>query len=997
MGLIKKLFAFFIIIFAFTGIPVFPQQENASVSLSLNEIDLLIKQTEYDDALRALSAYIKEYPEDLDAAQRRIDRIMNARSYYTRLAGQLLDVMENEPENAEKKLAIINQLETLEKHPSEEHLAFIRQAKAAAEFTYYRAKFRRIMEQGARYAETRNYLEGVDLIKTGFYMYRDEFYEENPASVSGEVTRTVDGLNTSAQEYSDGQKAWSSAYEKFIQAVESGSYQNALREWTSFSASMKRFSVVRNSLAASGLKLQVIFERLKKNNPDLTEASYLSFMRHFSNGSESIPNSGILGIMDCQWTFMMENAKSVLYKTVRQKFSDFLNSAHIKDDDLVSSKTEPQRSFLTEAQNFARLSDDVNNLYSLLENTGYSKREYPGYRKSMQYAQALVPGTNSSLDNLSEYKDALARLSVTDAKDIDGLHTLVSRLEKSAARGADNLSAQWFTDYTKSYESQSATSDVSDGLSDGLLDWTEQNDYYKTINSLLMAGSKSAVASIWNNLADLYASSAREIEAKYQGLYDEATSLAKNHYPAEALESVRKIRADLDSDRRKLVDMQRDLSSQSAVSTGAKDLQNIAITAAIASLDEYERQGRLIERSARQESLLATSAQNRADEVYRSAERNYRNGNYISARDNLQQARELYNEALSRQESETLRSTSDRNLSVLGAQINEAENRIVVTEVRQLKTRAKNDFYAGNFDSAESLLNRAETRWAVTNIEPDEEIVNLKLLVKNALSMKTGREIKPTAPLYPEMSQILSNAHQYFDQGAALIKKGRREEAVALLNEAKKKLQELQRVYPLNQEAALLTLRIDELIDPASFNEIFARRVKAAESSVKVASTQQQGYSDLLDLYEIRPNYPGLRKFIYDIEIDLGIRQKPVDQSGRRKSYQLTAQAELLYNRAKGNEEILRQALSRLDEAISLNPDNESAIMLKDRIQIAVGGKAAVVLSGADEASYNEAIQKFQRGDINGANAIVERLLQNVNNRRSSKILDLQKQVQARL
>ena len=65
--------------------------------------------------------------------------------------------------------------------------------------------------------------------------------------------------------------------------------------------------------------------------------------------------------------------------------------------------------------------------------------------------------------------------------------------------------------------------------------------------------------------------------------------------------------------------------------------------------------------------------------------------------------------------------------------------------------------------------------------------------------------------------------------------------------------------------------------------------------------------------------------------------------------------------------------------------------------QIAVGGKAAVVLSSADEASYNQAIQELRNNNVIGAYTIVEQLLQTPANRRSSKILDLQKQVQARM
>ena len=140
-----------------------------------------------------------------------------------------------------------------------------------------------------------------------------------------------------------------------------------------------------------------------------------------------------------------------------------------------------------------------------------------------------------------------------------------------------------------------------------------------------------------------------------------------------------------------------------------------------------------------------------------------------------------------------------------------------------------------------------------------------------------------------------------------------------------------------------------------------------------------------------------MKKIIYDVEIEIGVRQKPVDQSALRRSAALAQEAQRLYQGARGNEEILRSALSRLDQAIALNPNNDNAITLKDRIQIAVGGKAAVVLSSADEASYNQAIQELRNNNVVGAYTIVERLLQTPANRRSSKILDLQKQVQARM
>ena len=93
----------------------------------------------------------------------------------------------------------------------------------------------------------------------------------------------------------------------------------------------------------------------------------------------------------------------------------------------------------------------------------------------------------------------------------------------------------------------------------------------------------------------------------------------------------------------------------------------------------------------------------------------------------------------------------------------------------------------------------------------------------------------------------------------------------------------------------------------------------------------------------------------------------------------------------------MRNVLTKLDEAISLNGNNDQAILLKDRVQISLGGRASVVLSSADEAKYQQAIKELQKNNIVGAYAIVEQLLQTPNNRRSAKVLDLQKKVKALL
>ena len=994
-GDIKKLVFFLILTFSIFSLPFFGQEEE----LSLQEIDALIKQTDYDKAMAELSAYMKKYPDRLDLAQRRVDAIMRARSYYTRLANELIDVMENEPENAEKKLAIIKELESLEKHPTQEHLAFIKQAKSAAEFTYYRAQFRRIMEEGAKNAQGQKYADALAVIQSGFYMYRDEFYDDNPDQTTRPVTQIVAGIGAACQNYLALRQSVNDACKAFVQAAESGNVQNAARAKENFFARMEELASVRNRILAAGQRLEGVFAAMKKQNPELTEASYLSFMSRFSLGIASISDSGLLGAMDFEWKSLLENSKNAVAKAARQKFDDAVKAAPMQK--AMETPFAPDYARYSEAASFAGLGLEVCALdrFRLGRDGKPLQSDATVYMASMRAAQKFSGETKDSVDNLDEFKAASARLAaldvpqepLQDARNGDayanGLLGAIAMLDKTRTKAQSALAQTWFVDYKNSLEPKASASDGK------AFEFRSALDFYQDINSLVQNSSASTSEAAWKKMETHALALADSIFGNNQNLFEEAEERLQSHYPDQALQKIKQAQETISGDKALLLlSRQRLLDGQMQSSPAVRRTDE-----ALASLDRWSSDGQSVAARARQEMLMAQSAQSQAEEVLRRAESAFKAENFTKARSDLQRARELYNESLGHQESEALRSSSDKNLATLGQRINDAENKIIVTEVRALKTKAKNEYYAGNFESAESLLNRAQSRWAVTNVEEDEEIKNLTLLVQNALSMKTGREIKPTAPLYPEMSQILSNARQYFDQGAKLIKDGKRDEALPILAEAKKKLQELQLIYPLNQEAALLTLRIDELTDPAQFNETFARRVQAARQNVKVPATQRQAYSDLLDLAEIRPNYPGLKKLIYDVEVEIGVRQKPVDQASLRRSDALAKEARRLYDGARGNEGVLRDALARLDQAIALNPNNEAAITLKDRIQIAVGGKAAVVLSSEDEANYNKAIQELRANNVVGAYTIVERLLQKPENRRSSKILDLQKQVQARM
>ena len=283
-----------------------------------------------------------------------------------------------------------------------------------------------------------------------------------------------------------------------------------------------------------------------------------------------------------------------------------------------------------------------------------------------------------------------------------------------------------------------------------------------------------------------------------------------------------------------------------------------------------------------------------------------------------------------------------------------------------------------------------------TELDTNEELQRIKEMVNTALSIKQGRIIYPEDPLYPEMSQLLQIAQQYYDKS---LKITNRNEQKDLLNKAKNKVNEVKTIYPRNQAASILALKIDQKLDPSAFNTMFAEKISALKKiNYSRKDTQAlEGYNDLLDLYEINPNYSGLGSLISSVEMDLGMKARPVAQVDVSQAQELARQAQQLLNQAGRDENLLAQARAKANAALAINENNTLAYQVLDEISLRSGGQSAVILSAADEELYQSAVRDLQNDNVFAAKQKIDQLLQKPQNRRSAKILKLQKRIEALL
>ena len=1017
----------------------FAQKSQEKDDMSLFEIDRLIRRTEYDEALRQLNIYIEKNPEKFDNAQTRIKRIMHARNQYSILAEKLIKLIQTDPGNNKEIYEITAQLEKFEKHPSDQNLQFIADLKKSAEFNYFRALFLEIQNETAALSGRGEYVAAVEKAKEGFWLYRDDFYEqqEDNPQITGEVDRILAGLDQRIAEFEEKNylPRFNNAVNDFIKAVRAEQYEQALNRLSEAEDSFRNYNRLRQGIIEAGRGLQVQFAEIQRIDSDLTDASFLPFMFRFVFGVDSVPGSGILGAVDAQWNAAVGSMNEAVYAVLLKKYSGY--------------QTGISQTLVNEVSRYASLEKRVLNIYALAVDDGDTaisahplENPYSPYIALCDYADKLcseafrIDGVYAQVgERAAAQNKSIAQLTQTEGG-AEIVHSLFDSSAKLVSLVGDKES-QELTSYDWTLEYNTAAADSGKRDFDGL-----SEVYSQTLDNIFTETQEILIRG-WTEITAFYKKSSDQVYDNVLAYYNSADKYRTGFFT----KIPQNILTELNRDITKSVDYEDtfnadpeldfgiyysypDLSlsiaqyTQSAAQKGITEIDSYEavinenytaygkqggeeVPVLVDDSREYLEQQRQKLRGlitgaqeqaavARRQITSAQLARNEADLRFTEAQNALRNEDFETARKKLQDALTKYDESLTNQNDESLRSQTDAKLQALGESIAKAENEIVVREVRDLKTKAKDAYFNGRFDDAEKYLNQAKIRWAVTNVDEDEEITNLLNFVNTAISMKTGREILPSAPQYPEMSQLLNIAYQYFDEGSRKIGEGNREAGEADLALALESIQKLQYVYPLNQEASILTLRINRLLDPKKFSEEFSQKIEMAKMMCQSSETRQEGYANLLDYYELEPDYKGLKDLIYQVEIDIGIRQKPVTNTGASRAKQLVAEAQRIYNSAGNDTAKLQNALAKIDQALALVSDDQQAMDLKDKITTKIGGNTSTVLSTEDERLYQLAIQRLQNNNVVGANAIVEQLLKKPQNANSQKIKDLKNKIEAR-
>ncbi len=976
--------------------------------------DKLIKEQKYDEAILYLTEFMKLYPFRFDQAQQRLKKIIEIRMAYNKKADALLDVLEKEPTNNEKKIAMIKELETFEKNPNVALKDFVSQTKVAAVFTYNKSRFEQIMAKGLLLIEAGNYMEAVKLYETGFDLYRQEFmdagYDEITVNL---VFSRIKEIGDSAFIFDTSGKALEQAFLALADAYKSDNFQKIAEAQDTATQLARSYTALRSKIVTTGRSLEDQFALLTKIDPKLTDSSFLPFAFRLVLGRKTETKlEGITGALDAQWRFALGSAHKAMETQASAKLEQGKalfgegrweeSSARFKEgaelarsgiklvalwshyipDELLNRSTLLGQSILS-----SKGGDYLRLLHFTDSNLAWAElASLEANLKSQNERLAAIPNDSDPTASASLTFENLALMR----KGFTAIRSGILELRAASGERAKQLAALTTSGYA---------GPVSGELQ-GLLDGTIATS---------LGSSQEGIVKMVTRIAAFEFGKLDEKLANQLALIKQADSLLKGvpsnnpqmpdtifRYPTKAISTIANTDAELKALNAEIAaTIARYKTEDSFIASAASVGLWLAKTSGLtASIKTGIGETADITAKAKEQKRLAESSKLEAERRLAEAGAALKAANFEAARERLDRARERYSASLSYEQDPALRTLSDQTLNALAGNIIKAENDKVVLDTRKLLTAGKSSYLEGQFNQAQETLLQARSRWKTTNATPETEVEYWLKLVQTALMVKSGRDIPITAPLYPEMSQLLSLAKQYYSEGANLLSKGDKTGALKTFAQARQKIDEVKVIFPLNQEAGVLNLKIDKLIDPGVFNRAAAAKIAAARVKIRNKVELASVYSDLQDLAAIDANFTGLKALIVEAEILLGLRLPPPDPKALAESRSLTKAAQKIYDsldRARFD-----FAKSQLTRALELDPNNQEAANLKDKIATSVGGDQTIILPANIEILYNEAVSLFTNSDyISARSRIIQIYSMFPKAKTMQKVVDLDLRLQA--
>ncbi|NCN05319.1 MAG: hypothetical protein GW949_06790 [Spirochaetales bacterium] len=974
------LLLFFFLILGITSPEVFGAGSREDPILVARE---LIFQRKYNEAIAILSEVIQTEPERIDEAEQLLRTIREIRDTYNDLGRQLVDTLENDPENFDRAVSLIDRMVALDDSPNPRTQEQLSEARRTAKLQVDRAQRDSIFEVARAAIAATDYNGAIDLYLSGLQLQRPEFlidgYSQEIYQIAQDAVEQIALLAQSGKEFL---VEWSANLPSFAETFQSSiggvpviPQEPGELNWA-FSGSVEAFFETQTQatgdlLSQGATYLEAFFEipqeleRAQQLDPRLID--HLVFLQQFVRGQDENPDEGIAGLLQ----ILRRNLSRDLFTNLGEVAQSYLEQSQVsyENNQFVLAARQGQQAF-----EVALVGIQLDRSFG--DSPLVPELELLGFQGMLYHTQAAFEDSYESLITADE--QVLEPLPVNYIESLTNYRNLWNRVQERYVSLTQEL--------------RPLTEDIS---LESFETWY-QNFENRIIekNRVQLAGSLQYYEEDMDGYLATLDELNREAQILIEGTQNDEGLIFR--YPDRAEELLvagLEIQADASRVQEEIRLLFEDFPELASINEALEGLRYFS--------QAQTRQNQL---TSLQGQLLADAQQRIAEsldlrDLGATSVAQSRNAirvlNLDLARDRFEDARVSYYQSLELQEDEEFRSQVDQLILVLGDEIRAAQNELIVNQVRDLLNQGRASYNRGDFNDALALVTEAEELWAITNTVPNQELVTLKDRISSATTLSQERELSEFDPLYPTVSQFLNLARLDIEAGTGLLRGGNRVSAEIRFQNAETNIENILFVKPFNFEARILQIQITQITRESEFQELFARRYSDTIARINT-SAPIEILTELQVLARFNPRYPGLQQNIQTLEIRLGLREDPLTRAKIDESNRLLAQARNLSGSA-ADQASLTAALSLVEQAVILNRDNSQAQLLADTLRIRLGGQASFALSSGDEQLFRRAENLFVQGSIAEAYAIVLQLLQSNTNQGYPPLISLRDRIERRL
>jgi|GEM_PF-3180395 len=969
----------------------------------LSRADELIEQKRYKEAMSILVPFAQNNPKQFDEAQQRIHHILFVYEIYNEVVKEVLVELEKPEPNDITVVALTNRLLDLDPERSSETQEFIRQTREVALFRANMRHLDRILAQGKELVDRGEYTEALRTYAEGFTIYQEEFFYrdynqgmKNRASQSistidnniPAVTSTVNGLVEAVN-------ALEALSSQGVDPQNLAVYQNAYER---VAAEMDRVTALRNVFAGTNAVFRDDLAQLRNNYPEDRDRNFLAFAVRLMEGRGDLP--GMLGVFDTVWNRAVPKARDLLDTKSRTAYIAAVNDAAQREYGRIGVRADVLNAYATfpadleerwgrydaMAPKTTLFGQDILNseagnfikFYSLGDTSGYWRTlGQLGSRFAVIQDEDTVQiwrdGGNS--DELIRQEQNSVNSFRQIRQDVDTLVAAIGR----ETEGYRNLENQFPNSGSLGY---------IDGVNSAVFDLLNAITIRETASTtrryIIANGSLE-------NRVIAREGEFRQGEILFQGTHRDDGYLAK--YPTRTADLLARMDAAIETDRQALQSLIAQYDAEPSALAGSISSLRGEAEALQRRLENTRSRGQTMMAAARTQSADAENLRREGDRLLDEARQLLARSDFETALTRVEKAGDEYYKSLELEDDDPTWDKRRNTVFNLSGTIMAALNLQVERDVEELLVQIQEDFFNGDLEQATRRIAQAKSRWIRTHTEANGNVEYWDRMIQNAAI--SSRTISPTAPLYAEMSQLLSDARRKFEEGIILLASSRTErEGNQKLESARQDIVKVKLVFPMNQEAGILSLRIDQQMEP-DFDKTLGTRIDSAIARTKSGNNRIEALNELYNLADIFKNERNWPPIIRTAEIDAGIRPPDPTPEGIAAAAAIVARCRPII--ASGNVDAIKAIQPDLLEAQRLDRNNRNARDLYTQAARVIAIKTTV-LDPEAERLFQQASQALTQGNpIQAQQQLQQIYARNPNYRYVDKVQTLQTRVDRQL